>query len=111
MFMVYIYLIIAIVAEVVGTSALKATEAFTRLWPSLLVVVSYSCAFYFLALCLRSMPIGIAYAIWSGLGIVLVAIAGIFIYREIPDLPGVIGITLIILGVIILNVFSKTTVH
>ena len=105
--MIYIYLLIAIVAEVIGTSALKAT----RVWPSVLVVASYSCAFYFLALCLRSMPIGIAYAIWSGLGIVLVAVAGVFIYREIPDLPGIIGIALIILGVIILNVFSKTTVH
>jgi len=109
--MVYIYLIIAIVAEVVATTALKATEGFTRLGPSLLVILSYVCAFYFLALCLREIPIGIAYAIWAGLGVVLVAVAGIFIYREIPDLAGIIGIGLIIAGVIVLNVFSKTTVH
>ena len=109
--MTYLFLLIAIVAEVVGTSALKATAGFTRLWPSLVVIVSYSCAFYFLALCLRSLPVGIAYAIWSGLGIVLVTVAGIFIYREVPDVPGVIGITLIIAGVVILNLFSKFTAH
>lgn len=109
--MTYLFLLIAIVAEVVGTSALKATDSFTRLWPSLIVIVSYSCAFYFLTLSLRTLPVGTAYAIWSGLGIVLVTIAGIFIYREIPDLPGIIGITLIIAGVVILNLFSRFATH
>lgn len=109
--MVYVYLILAIIAEVVGTSALKASVGFTRLWPSVIVVLSYSCAFYFLALCLRTMPVGIAYAIWSGLGVVLVVIVGIFLYREIPDTAGIIGIALIIAGVVILNLFSKTSVH
>lgn len=109
--MVYVYLIVAIVAEVVGTSALKATDGFTRLWPSLLVAASYAGAFYFLALCLRSLPVGVAYAIWSGLGIVLVAIAGAVLYREIPDLPGVIGMGLIIAGVTVLNLYSRVPVH
>ncbi|MDX1604859.1 MAG: multidrug efflux SMR transporter, partial [Candidatus Competibacterales bacterium] len=84
--MVYLQLLIAIVAEVVATSALKATAGFTRLWPSLVVVVGYGCAFYFLSLCLRTIPVGVAYAVWAGLGMVLVALAGAVLYRQIPDL-------------------------
>jgi len=83
--MAYLYLAIAILAEVIGTSALKASKEFTNLLPSLVVVVGYGIAFYFMALALRTIPIGITYAIWSGIGIVLIAIAGIFIYKEIPD--------------------------
>ncbi len=106
--MAYLYLAIAILAEVIGTSALKASKEFTNLLPSLVVVVGYGIAFYFMSLALRTIPIGVTYAIWSGIGIVLIAIAGIFIYKEIPDLPAIIGMGLIILGVVVIHVFSKT---
>lgn len=106
--MAYLYLAIAILAEVIGTSALKASKEFTNLLPSLIVVVGYGIAFYFMSLALRTIPIGVTYAIWSGIGIVLIAIAGIFIYKEIPDLPAIIGMGLIILGVVVIHVFSKT---
>ena len=106
--MAYLYLAIAILAEVIGTSALKASREFTNLLPSLVVVVGYGIAFYFMSLALRTIPIGVTYAIWSGIGIVLIAIAGIFIYKEIPDLPAIIGMGLIILGVVVIHVFSKT---
>jgi len=109
--MAYLYLAIAIVAEVVGTSALKASREFTSLIPSLIVVAGYGVAFYFMALALRSIPIGITYAVWSGIGIVLIAIAGAFLYKEIPDLPAIIGMGLIISGVAVIHVFSKTVGH
>ncbi|WP_135079292.1 multidrug efflux SMR transporter [Terasakiella sp. SH-1] len=109
--MSYIYLAIAILAEVIGTSALKASEEFTRLWPSLIVVIGYGAAFYFMTLALRTIPIGITYAIWSGVGIVLVTVAGGFLYKQIPDLGAMIGIGLIVAGVVVLNVFSKMNVH
>ncbi|WP_306352675.1 DMT family transporter [Flavobacterium sp. '19STA2R22 D10 B1'] len=107
----FIFLFIAILFETVATSALKASDQFTKLIPTIIVLIGYVAAFYFLSLTLKSIPIGIAYAIWSGVGIVLITIAGIFIYKEIPDLPAVIGLLLIISGVIIINVFSKTTSH
>ncbi len=107
----YVYLAIAILGEVVATSTLKATEEFTRLWPSVVVLVGYGIAFFFLTLVLRSIPVGIAYAIWSGLGIVLVAIAGVFLYRQIPDLPAILGMALIVLGVAVIQLFSKTVPH
>lgn len=106
--MAYIYLAIAIVAEVAATSALKAAEEFTRLIPSLIVVVGFGVAFYFMMLTLRTIPVGITYAVWSGLGIVLVAIIGAVLYKEIPDIPAVIGMGLIVAGVVIINLFSKT---
>ncbi len=109
--MAYLYLAIAIFAEVIGTSALKASKEFTNLLPSLVVVVGYGIAFYFMSLALRTIPIGITYAIWSGIGIVLIAIAGIFVYKEIPDFPAIIGMGLIILGVVVIHVFSKTVGH
>ncbi len=109
--MTYFYLAIAIIAEVVATSALKASAEFTRLVPSLIVVVGYGIAFYFMTLVLRSIPVGITYAIWSGLGIVLVTIIGAVLYKEIPDIPAVIGIGLIIAGVIVINVYSNTVSH
>jgi small multidrug resistance pump len=109
--MSYLYLAIAIVGEVVATSALKASEQFTRLVPSLLVVAGYGVAFFFLSLVLQSIPVGIAYAIWSGLGIVLVTIASAVIYGQIPDLPAIIGMVLIAVGVVVMNVFSKTVSH
>ena len=109
--MAYLYLAIAIVAEVIGTSALKASEEFTRLGPSLLVVVGYGAAFYFLALVLRTIPVGISYAIWSGVGIVLITIVGIVMFKQVPDLPAIIGMALIIAGVAVINLFSKTAGH
>ena len=109
--MVYVYLAVAILAEVVATSALKATEGFTRLWPSLLVVAGYGVAFYMLSLVLRSIPVGIAYAIWAGLGIVLVALVGLVVYGQRPDLPAVVGIGLIVAGVVIIQLLSTTSAH
>jgi small multidrug resistance pump len=107
----WLYLGIAIVAEVIATSALKASEGFSRLWPSLLVVSGYGIAFFCLSLTLRSIPIGIAYAIWSGVGIVLVAAVGAFFFGQRLDLPALIGMGLILLGVIVINVFSGTVRH
>ncbi|WP_028585801.1 DMT family transporter [Desulfogranum mediterraneum] len=106
--MTYLYLAVAIVAEVVATSALKASEEFTRLWPTLVVVVGYALSFYCLTLVLRTLPIGLTYAVWSGLGIVLLSISGIVLYRELPDLPAILGMGLIVIGVVIIKVFSRT---
>lgn len=107
----YLYLAIAIVAEVAATSALKAAEGFTRLWPSVVVVIGYATAFYCLGQVLKTMPVGIVYAIWSGMGIVLVTIFGMVIYREAPDWPAVLGMALIIVGVAIINLFSRMVGH
>ena len=109
--MAYLYLAIAILAEVAATSALKASEEFTRLVPSLVVVVGYGVAFYFLTLVLRSIPVGVTYAIWAGVGIVLVALVGAVLYKQVPDIPAMIGIGLIVAGVVVINVFSKTVGH
>jgi small multidrug resistance pump len=109
--MAYLYLTIAIVAEVIATSSLKASEEFTRLVPSVVVIVGYIVAFYFLMLVLRTLPVGISYAIWSGLGIVLVTAAGAVFYKEIPDLPAMLGMGLIIAGVVVINLFSKNMGH
>ncbi len=106
--MTYLYLFFAILAEVVATSALKTAEGFTKLGPSLLVIIGYGIAFYLLSVVLRSMTVGIAYAIWSGVGIVLVALVGAFIFREVPDLPAIIGMGMIIGGVAIIHTFSNT---
>ena len=107
----FVYLLIAIVAEVVATSALKASEQFTRLGPSLLVVAGYATAFYFLSLTLQTIPVGVAYAIWSGLGIVLVTIVGAALFRQIPDPAAIAGMVLIIAGVVVMNLFSKMASH
>lgn len=109
--MAYLYLAIAIVAEVTATSALKASAEFTKLFPSLIVIVGYGVAFYFMTMVLRTIPIGITYAVWSGIGIVLVAIVGVFLYKQIPDVPAIIGMSLIILGVVVIHLFSKTVGH
>jgi multidrug transporter EmrE-like cation transporter len=101
----------AIVAEVIGTSALKASEGFTRLLPSVVVVLGYAVAFYCLSLVLKTVPVGIAYAVWSGLGIVLITLVAFVVYGQKIDLPGLIGMGLIVVGVVVLNVFSKATVH
>ncbi|WP_286985600.1 MULTISPECIES: multidrug efflux SMR transporter [unclassified Halomonas] len=109
--MSYLYLALAIVAEVIATSALKASNEFTRLWPSVVVVVGYLAAFYLLSLVLRSVPVGIAYAFWAGLGIVLVTLVGIVVYGEKPDLPAVIGLTMIVGGVAVIQLFSSVSSH
>lgn len=109
--MSYIYLAIAVIAEVIATSALKASDEFTQLIPSLIVVAGYAVAFYFMTLTLRTIPVGITYAIWSGAGIVLVSIAGIFLYKQLPDTPAIIGMGFIIVGVAIINIFSKSVSH
>lgn len=109
--MTFVYLVLAIVAEVIATSALKASMGFTRPLPSVVVVVGYGLAFYLLSLVLRTLPVGVAYAIWAGLGIVLVTLVGIVVFGEKPDLPAVIGISLIVAGVVILQMFSKMNVH
>jgi len=107
----FLYLSIAIVAEVIGTTALKSSEEFTRLWPSLIVVIGYSVAFYMLSLVLKTVPVGVAYAIWSGVGIVLIAVVGALLFKQVPDTPAMIGMGLIITGVLVMNIFSKTISH
>ncbi|MEE4411257.1 MULTISPECIES: SMR family transporter [Serratia] len=107
----FIYLTMAIVAEVIATTMLKASEGFTRLWPSLAVVVGYAVAFWGLSMVVKTMPLGIVYAIWSGMGIVLVSIAAVFVYQQKLDLPAVIGMGLIIAGVLVINLLSKTAAH
>lgn len=106
--MAYLYLALAIIAEVIATSSLKASEQFTKLVPSIVVLVGYSAAFYLMTLVLRTIPIGITYAVWSGIGIVLIAVVGAILYKQIPDVPAVIGMGLIIAGVIVIHLFSKT---
>lgn len=107
----YAYLFAAIICEVIATSALKAAEGFSRFWPSAVVVVGYGLAFYCLSLSLRSIPVGVAYALWSGIGIVLVSLAGWVIYRQSLDLPAIAGMALIVAGVLIINLFSRTAGH
>ena len=109
--MAYIYLTIAILAEVAATSALKASEEFTKIVPIIIIVVGYGIAFYFMTLVLKTIPLGITYAVWSGLGIVLIAIAGAVLYKQIPDTPAIIGMGLIVTGVAVINIFSKTLNH
>lgn len=105
--MQWLYLTLAIVSEVVATSALKAAEGFTRWAPSLIVIVGYASAFYFLSLTLRTMPLGVAYAVWSGVGVVLVTVVGWAVYHQPLDFAAFIGIGLVIAGVVVLNLFSK----
>jgi small multidrug resistance pump len=106
--MTNLYLFIAILAEVIATSALKSAEGFTKLGPSILVVVGYGAAFYLLSLVLRHMTVGVTYAIWSGVGIVLVALVGFVVFREMPDTPAIIGMGMIIAGVTVIHTFSNT---
>lgn len=107
----WLYLAAAIAAETLATSLLKSSEGFTRLWPSLIVAAGYGCAFFFLSLTLRTIPVGVAYAIWSGVGIILVTLIAWLIFGQKIDLPGLIGIGLIVAGVIVLKLFSKTSGH
>jgi small multidrug resistance pump len=109
--MSYLYLSIAILSEVVGTAALKASEEFTRLIPSLIVVAGYGSAFYFLTLTLRTIPVGIAYALWAGIGIVLICAISWVLFKQALDLPAMLGVALIAAGVIVINGFSGTMHH
>ena len=109
--MAYFYLVLAVMAETVGTSALQASKQFTRPLPSVLVVVGYACAFWFLSLVLRSIPVGVAYAIWSGLGILFIALIGWLVFRQPLDLPAMIGMAMILAGIIVIQVFSGTASH
>ncbi|APF36152.1 multidrug efflux SMR transporter [Chelatococcus daeguensis] len=107
----YLYLLIAIVGEVIATSALKASEGFSRPLPSLVTVVGYGIAFYCLSLTLRTIPVGIAYAIWSGIGIVLISLVGLVAFQQTLDVPALLGIGLILAGVVVINVFSSSVPH
>ena len=107
----YPVLLVAIVLEVIGTSFLMASQQFTRLVPTAIMALAYLASFYFLSQALRYMPLGIAYAIWSGLGIVLTLAIGMVVFRQVPDLPAVVGITLIIGGVVVINGFSNVAGH
>ncbi|MBX0292220.1 multidrug efflux SMR transporter [Hymenobacter sp. HSC-4F20] len=107
----WLYLFVAIVSETIATSALKASAGFSRLLPSVAVVVGYGLAFYFLSLTLKSIPMGIAYAVWSGVGIVLITLVGIVFYKQVPDWPALLGLGLILAGVIIINIFSNMAGH
>jgi small multidrug resistance pump len=102
---------IAIAAEVLATSALKASQELTKLWPSLCVVLGYGISFYFMTLSLRTIPVGVMYAIWSGVGIVAISFIGWIVYKQYLDLPAIIGIALIVLGVVVINLFSKTVAN
>jgi small multidrug resistance pump len=106
--MTYLYLLTAVVFETIGTSALQASEQFTRPKPLLLTFVCYAATFYFLSLTLRTLPIGVAYAIWSGLGIVLIALIGLAWFGQKLDLPALAGLALIIAGVLVINLFSNS---
>lgn len=109
--MKWIWLSLAIATEVVGTVALKATDGFTNLVPVVIVAVGYGASFYFLSLALQAIPLGIAYAIWSGVGIVFIALAGWYLYGQALDTAAIAGIVLIVAGVLVLNILSKSTVH
>ena len=107
----WLLLVLAIVLEVIGTSALKASDGFTRLWPSLVVAASYAGAFYLLALVLRTIPVGVTYGIWSGVGIVLICIIGWIAFDQRLDFPALAGIGLILAGVLVINLLSKSVSH
>ena len=109
--MTYLFLAAAIIAEVAATSALKASDGFTKTIPIIIVIVGYGAAFYFMALVFKVLPIGVTYAIWSGLGIVLVTLVGFLFYKQTLNIPTIIGIGLILSGVIVINIFSKAIHH
>ena len=104
----YLFLVLAIIFEVIATTSLKFSEEFTRLWPSLIVILGYGSAFYFLSITLKVIPIGIVYAIWSGIGIVLISLSGLFIFHQRLDFPEILGMLLIVMGVIVIKLFSKS---
>jgi small multidrug resistance pump len=107
----WVFLSVAIISEVVATSALKASEGFSRLWPSLIVITGYATAFYFLSLTLKTIPVGVVYAVWSGAGIALIALVAWIFFGQSLDVPAIVGLLLIVAGVVVLNVFSKAVSH
>ena len=107
----YLLLVLAILAETIGTTALQASQQFTRIMPSVVVVVAYALSFYLLALVLKTIPVGIAYAIWSGLGIVFIALIGLTVFGQRLDLPAVIGMAMILGGILVIHLFSASTTH
>ncbi|WP_299547298.1 SMR family transporter [uncultured Tateyamaria sp.] len=107
----YIYLVLAVAAETIGTTALQASNQFTRVGPTLLVVLAYGVAFFFLGIALKYIPVGIAYALWSGLGILLIALIGFAVFGQRLDLPAIVGLGLIIAGIVVIQLFSKTATH
>lgn len=107
----YLALLIAIIFETIATSSLKKSEQFSQLTPSIITILGYAGAFYFLSIVLKTVPVGIAYAIWSAVGMILITIVGIIFFQQKPDLPAILGLSLIIAGVIVLQVFSKMTIH
>jgi small multidrug resistance pump len=109
--MQWIFLTLAIACELVGTSALKATEGFSRPGPTALAIVGYVAAFYFLSLSLKTIPVGVAYAVWSGVGIVFITLIGWLLYGQRLNLPAITGICLIVAGVVVLNLFAKSLPH
>ncbi|PZX18457.1 small multidrug resistance pump [Palleronia aestuarii] len=109
--MVYVYLVLAVLAETVGTSALQLSQQFTRPLPSLVVVLAYAISFYLLSHALASMPVGVVYALWSGLGICFIAVIGFFAFGQVLDTAAIIGLLLIIAGIATLHLFSDTTPH
>jgi small multidrug resistance pump len=107
----YIYLFFAILTETIGTTALQASAQFTRLWPSIIVVIGYGASFWLMALALKTMQVGIVYAIWSGLGIVFIAAIGFFVFGQRLDVPALIGMALILIGILVIHLFSSTATH
>lgn len=107
----YIYLILAILTETIGTTALQASQQFTRFWPSVVVVIMYAASFYLMALALKFMPVGIVYAIWSGLGIVFIAVIGFAVFGQKLDFAAILGMSLILIGILIIHLFSATNTH
>jgi small multidrug resistance pump len=107
----YIYLFVAVVAETIGTTALQASAQFSRFWPSVIVVIAYALSFYLMAVTLKYMPVGIVYAIWSGLGIVSIALIAFIVFGQRLDLPAMLGLSMIIGGIVVIHVFSGTTTH
>ncbi len=107
----YLYLVLAIIGEVIAINALKSSAEFTKLIPVIIGITGYLFTFYFLVLALRVIPIGVAYAIWAGVGIIIIAAAAYFIHEQALDFPAIIGITLIVLGVVVIQLFSSTTAN
>ncbi|WP_180130513.1 multidrug efflux SMR transporter [Acinetobacter sp. YH12072] len=106
--MAFLYLSVAIIAEVIATSALKASNGFSVLWPSITTFVGYAIAIFFLSMAMKTIPMGIAYAIWSGAGIILISTVGLLVFKQLLDIPALIGLSFMIVGIIFINVFSKS---
>jgi len=109
--MKYLYLAVAIIFEVIGSSFIKASDGFTKLVPTLLTIVAFVICFYALSIALKSIPLSIAYATWAGLGILLTALVSVFYFKQSIDLPAIIGIIFILIGVVVINIFSKSVAH